>query len=202
MIAYRLVSAATRFRLGDELVADAAHGQQVLRRPRLLLDVAPQPDDEVVDRARVGVFAHAPHVLEHRLARDGLAFVRDQVAQQVGLHQRQRQRALADAQLQRVEVDRLAGEACTGPCAPPHATAERRSRPPTRASRIASSNGLAGSRRRRQQTPCSTSSGRPRAVSISTGTNCSRGAQLGHDGEAVLARQHHVEHDEVEPACR
>ena len=60
-----------------EPVADAAHGQQVPRLRRLLLDVAPQPDDEVVDGARVGVLVHAPDVLEHRLARHRLAFVRD-----------------------------------------------------------------------------------------------------------------------------
>ena len=40
-----------------------------------LLDVPPQPHDEVVDRARVGIFVHAPDVFEHRLARHRLAFV-------------------------------------------------------------------------------------------------------------------------------
>ena len=48
----------------------------------------------------------------------------------------------------------------------------------------------------------STSSGRPRAVSISTGTNCRACAQLGDHREAVLARQHHVEHDEIERLSR
>ena len=78
------------FGVRDELVADAADGQQVARACGFLLDVLPQARDEVIDGARVGVLAQVPHVFEHALARHGLAFVLHEIAQQVGLHQRQR----------------------------------------------------------------------------------------------------------------
>ena len=104
-------SSCVYFGIRHELVADAADRQQVARPRRLLLDVLPQPRDEVIDRARVGVFAQVPHVLEHVLARDGLAFVLHEVAQQVGLHQRQRISLAADLQLLGVEVHGLVREA-------------------------------------------------------------------------------------------
>src|SRR5688572_11029029 len=61
-------------RLRHESVAYTPHREQMLRIGRLGLDVAAQPDDEVVDRPRVGVFVLAPHLLEHRLSRHRLAF--------------------------------------------------------------------------------------------------------------------------------
>ena len=93
-----------------ELVADAANGEQQLRLRRIVLQVAAQPDDEVVDGARVGVLVQVPHVLEDRLARHRLAGVLQQVAQQVASITVRWYGAVADAQLQRVEVERVAGE--------------------------------------------------------------------------------------------
>src|SRR5690348_16657668 len=81
----------------DEAVADASHREHVTGLGGLGLDVLAQPDDEVVDGARVGVLAEAPDVLEHRLAGYRTPLVVDEIAEQVGLHQRQRQRAIADA---------------------------------------------------------------------------------------------------------
>src|SRR5207237_3073164 len=97
-------------RLRDKAIPDAAHREEVLRTRRLFLDIPPQAHDEVVDRARVGILSQSPHTLEHRLARDGLALVLDQETQQVGFHQRELQRAVANRELQRVEVDRAACE--------------------------------------------------------------------------------------------
>src|SRR6185436_6828501 len=57
-------------RVRNELVADTPDREQMSRTARFLLDVPAQPHDEVVDGARVGIFAHAPDVLEHGLARD------------------------------------------------------------------------------------------------------------------------------------
>ena len=93
---------------------------------------------------------------------------------------------------------RLAGEAVRDPATRPRASRDRRSRPrdPRQQDRPA--------RRLRQVVvgaggeAVSTSSGRPRAVSISTGTNCRAARSSDDDGEAVLARQHHVEDDEIE----
>ena len=47
-----------------QLVARAAHGAQVLREARVVLEVAAQAHDEVVDRARLGVRAHVPDLLQ------------------------------------------------------------------------------------------------------------------------------------------
>ena len=44
-------------RMGDEAVADAADGEEMPRAGGgIVLDVAAEPDDEVVDGAGIGVF--------------------------------------------------------------------------------------------------------------------------------------------------
>jgi hypothetical protein len=61
----------TAFRI--ESVADAANRQQVTRRASAILEIPPQPDDEVVDGARIGVLVQSPDVLEDlaRVTRPG-----------------------------------------------------------------------------------------------------------------------------------
>src|SRR5215212_7847031 len=59
----------------DEAVTDAPHRLQVSRARRLVLEIPPQPDNEVVDGAGVGVLVNVPDVLENRLARNGTAFM-------------------------------------------------------------------------------------------------------------------------------
>src|ERR1017187_5444332 len=51
-------------RVGEEAVADAADGEQVLWVGGVVLDIAAEADDEVVDGAGVSVFADVPHLLE------------------------------------------------------------------------------------------------------------------------------------------
>ena len=51
-------------RFGDEPVADAADGLQELGRRGAVLDVPPQPDDEVVDGAGGDAFVQPPHFLQ------------------------------------------------------------------------------------------------------------------------------------------
>src|SRR5688572_4451635 len=94
----------------NELIADATHGQQDLRRCRAVFDVPPQPYDEVVDRARVGALVQTPDVFEDRPARDRLSGVHHQIAQQVALHLRQPMRLAQRAYFHRSEVERAAGE--------------------------------------------------------------------------------------------
>src|SRR5439155_3935647 len=69
-------------RVGHEAVTHAADRLEVAWASRLVFEIPPQPDDEVVDRARVGVLAYAPHLLEDRLARHGPAFVLHEIAEQ------------------------------------------------------------------------------------------------------------------------
>jgi hypothetical protein len=75
----------------------------------------------------------------------------------------------------------------------------RRSRPLTRAIRIASSNGFGSSRRRLLRIRAA----RPRAAARREHEDRHElfgGAQVGGNGEAVFPRQHHVEDDDVEDA--
>src|ERR1700730_7122511 len=56
-------------RVGHETVSDAPDRLKVTRARGIVLDVAPRTHDEVVDRARIGVVAQAPHLFEDRFAR-------------------------------------------------------------------------------------------------------------------------------------
>ena len=71
----------------------------------VVFEVTAQAHDEVVNGAGVGVFAHAPHFLQHTLARYGFAFVLDQEAQDAGFHQRQRIDFSRGVHFQKIEVD-------------------------------------------------------------------------------------------------
>ena len=83
----------------------------MFRLRRILFQVAPQAHDEVVDRARVGVFVQVPHVFEDRLSRHRLAGVLHEVLQQIAFHLRQVILLVADVQLERFEIELLAREA-------------------------------------------------------------------------------------------
>src|SRR5262244_804631 len=52
----------SRFRY--ESISDSSHGQQMLGMPRVILDVAAQPHDEIIDRARVGILVQSPYLLQ------------------------------------------------------------------------------------------------------------------------------------------
>src|ERR1700733_5895696 len=104
-----------------EAIADAAHRPEKDRICRIVLDITAQPHDEVVDGARVGVLAHAPHLLQQLLARNTAPLMPHQVAQQVSLHDGETNAAavfvvlvwvvlVRDAQLKRGEVDGAPGK--------------------------------------------------------------------------------------------
>ncbi len=101
------------FRRSHEAVSDAAHCHQMAGMRGIVFDITPQAHDEVVDGARVGVFAQAPHFLQHALAGDGFAFVIDQKAQDAGFHQRERIDLAAGMHFQKIEVNGLLAE-CEG----------------------------------------------------------------------------------------
>src|SRR5271156_5345706 len=72
---------------GDEAVPDSANREQMAGRGGVFFDIAPQPDDKVINGARVRVFAQVPDILENRFARNGLTLAADQVAQELRFHQ-------------------------------------------------------------------------------------------------------------------
>src|SRR5579883_984368 len=82
-------------RLRQKPVPNAADREQVPRIGRVVFDIAPQADDEVVDSARVGIFLEVPDLFENRLARDHAPGAANQVPQQFRLHQRELDRAPA-----------------------------------------------------------------------------------------------------------
>ena len=67
---------------------------------RIVLNIPPQPHDEIVDGARVRVLVQAPHLLEHLLSRHRLAFMLDQISKDVHLHQGQRKHLIVAPAIQ------------------------------------------------------------------------------------------------------
>ena len=80
------------------------------RPRRIIFDIAPQPHNEIVDGARIGVFVQAPDIFKHGLPRHRRAFVLDQVTEDVGFHQGQRELLAPDVKFKKVEVNRLLAE--------------------------------------------------------------------------------------------
>ena len=91
--------------VGEEAVADAADGKQVLRVGGVILDVAAKADDEVVDGAGVRVLMDMPDLLEDGGPRDYLAFALGQKAEQVGLHDGEVGEAIGGDEFESIEVD-------------------------------------------------------------------------------------------------
>src|SRR3990170_970620 len=81
-----------RLPLGGEAVADVAHGLDEDARARL--DLAAQTADVDVDGAGAAEVLVAPDTVEQRLAREHLAAVRHQKAQQLELLEREAHRLL------------------------------------------------------------------------------------------------------------
>src|SRR5260370_22532125 len=70
--------------VGEEAVADAADGDEVLGVGGIVFNVAAEADDEVVDGAGVGVLVGAPDLFEDLFAGDDLAFAFGEVAVEGG----------------------------------------------------------------------------------------------------------------------
>ena len=71
----------------------------------IVLDVAAEADDEVVDGSGVGVFADVPDLFEEGFAGDDLAGTIGKVAEEVGLHDGEVSGAVRGDQLEGVEAD-------------------------------------------------------------------------------------------------
>src|ERR1700727_3642249 len=82
----------------------------MLRIRRIVLDVAPQSHDKIIDSAGVGILVQSPYFLENLFTGDDVAVVAYQVTQQLRFHQRQMNGMAPGAQLKRSEVDGLAFE--------------------------------------------------------------------------------------------
>src|SRR6185369_14610759 len=89
----------------DELVPGAVDGEDVLGFLGRSLDLLPQLRHEVVDRARRRRLLIAPDLVEDLLARDDLAGVRDQVAEQIELARGEVDPLPAAVRLVRAEID-------------------------------------------------------------------------------------------------
>ena len=74
-------------RLSYKLIAKSAHGKQMSGLGRLFFNVTAQPDDEIIDGARVSIFFQVPNLLQDFLARNGTAAIAYEKAQQLNLHQ-------------------------------------------------------------------------------------------------------------------
>ena len=102
--------ATLRQGMGEEAVADAADGGEVAGVGGVVLDVAAEADDEVVDGAGVGVFVDAPDVFEDLLAGDDLAVAVGEVAEEVGFHNGEVGGAVGGDEFEGGEVDGAAVE--------------------------------------------------------------------------------------------
>ena len=69
------------------------------------LDLLPQLGDEVVDRARRRRLLVAPDLVQNLLARDDLARVRHQIAEEIELARREVDALAAAVRLVRAEID-------------------------------------------------------------------------------------------------
>src|SRR6266566_5523525 len=103
-----LAAALRLIRLSQKAVAHSAHCKQMARLSRILFDIAPQPHDEIIDRASIGVFVQTPNVLQNRLPRDYASLITDKMTQQLRLHHCQVNHICAGAEFQRSEIDALA----------------------------------------------------------------------------------------------
>ena len=77
----------------------------MVRVGRVVLDIAAQSDDKVIDSPSVGVFMNAPDLLEDLLAGDDLTFPIGKISQQIGFHQGQVGNAVRGDEFQGVEPD-------------------------------------------------------------------------------------------------
>ena len=91
--------------IGEEAVAYAAYGDQVVGVGGVVFNVAAETDDEVIDGAGVGVFVDAPDLFEDLFTGDDLALAVGEVAEEVGLHEGEMGDAVGSDELEGVEAD-------------------------------------------------------------------------------------------------
>src|SRR2546427_13132704 len=77
---------------------------------RIVFDIAPQADDEIVYGWRVRVFVQAPDFFQNRFAGHDAAVVADEMAEKLGFHKGEVDAIAIDPQLKFAEVDVAAVE--------------------------------------------------------------------------------------------
>src|SRR5688500_9945351 len=92
-------------RLAYELVAEAVHGENVLRMARVGLDLLAQPGDVDVDRARRGHGVVTPDFVQQLVAGERGAAVLEEIAQELELARGELQRRPFFRRLGLPEVD-------------------------------------------------------------------------------------------------
>ena len=107
----RAPKGATLLGLGDKLIAKSADRNQVLRLGGIVFNVAAQADNEIINRARIGIFLQVPDLFQNFFARYGTPAIADEIAEQICFHQRELENVLAVVQLQFLVIDCLAGKA-------------------------------------------------------------------------------------------
>src|SRR5436305_2491673 len=170
----------------------------------IVLDIGPEPHDEIVDGARVGVLVQAPHFLQHRLPRDRTALVPDEMPQEIRFHQGEREDLSAHSQLELVEVHRLFAKR-EGVAERARSGVERSAEPLAAAHETLYAGDQDGELEGFGQVIVNTGGETAQDVlGASARRQHQRGhelpglAELGDHGEAVLTRQHYVEDDNVE----
>src|ERR1700733_2483498 len=74
----------------------------------IVLDVAPQADDEIIDRAGIGVLPQIPHIFQNRFARNRASILAYQMAQKLRFHQRKLDGISRCSEFQGIKVQSLA----------------------------------------------------------------------------------------------
>ncbi len=67
-------------------ITDTANRLKYPGMRRVIFDIPPEPDDEVVDRTRVRFIAQAPYLLKYFFPGYGLSGIDDQVTKQFCFH--------------------------------------------------------------------------------------------------------------------
>ncbi len=94
-----------RVRLRNETIAHATNSQEVPRFRGMILDVASQADDKIINCARIGVFVQAPHIFQNRFPRYGASILAYQMAQKFGFHQRELDGVVGRAELEIIKIN-------------------------------------------------------------------------------------------------
>src|SRR6058998_2008802 len=92
-------------RLCHKSISHSTHREQMARLCRIVFDIAPQADDEIIYGAGVGVFVQAPDFFQNRFAGHDAAVVADEMAEKLGFHKGEVDGVAVDSQLKFAEVD-------------------------------------------------------------------------------------------------
>lgn len=94
----------------NKAIADAADCGEVAGLGWIFFDVAAEADNKIVDGTSVGVFVQAPYVFEDGFARNGIAFIANEVTKEFGFHQGELDGGVVRAEFKIIEIDCFAIE--------------------------------------------------------------------------------------------